>query len=355
MDLEMLARKMPEALDGIFITSECNIFYLTGFECDAAVMLISRNGSVFFTDSRYIEAARKKIKCCEIENTTEIKTRLNEYCKKWDIKRLGAEAGRITVADANKYLNMLEGVEFVFGKTTDSFISSFRSVKTGEEIKLINEAQGLAEFAFDHIKAYIEVGMTEREVQLELDHFMLKNGADDLSFKTIVVSGKNSSMPHGVPSDKKIEKGDLITLDFGAVIKGYHSDMTRTVAAVRFGDREKEIYEIVRRAQEKALAAVKPGMLCRDIDYIARKVIEDAGYGEYFGHSLGHGVGVEIHEEPSVGPKSEAVLEVGNVITIEPGIYIPGEFGVRIEDMVAVSEDGCYNFTKCSKDFVTVG
>ena len=183
---------------------------------------------------------------------------------------------------------------------------------------------------------------------------MLKNGADALSFDTIAVSGKNSSMPHGVPTDKKIEKGDFITMDYGAVCDFYHSDMTRTVAVGEVSSKQIEVYETVLKAQEEAFRVMKAGVPCKDVDKAARDTIVNAGYGEYFGHGLGHGVGVEIHELPSLNPSSGAILEVGNIVTNEPGIYLPGEFGVRIEDMALITEDGYENLTLSEKKLIVL-
>ena len=219
-------------------------------------------------------------------------------------------------------------------------------------MKKIIKAQRIAEAAFEHILTFIKEGVTEKEVALELDYYMLSHGADGLSFETIAVSGKNSSKPHGVPSDKKIEKGDFVTMDFGAVVEGYHSDMTRTVAVGFVTDEQKNVYETVLKAQEAAQAAASSGVCCADVDKAARDVIENAGYGEYFNHSTGHGVGVEIHEYPRLSTVCKAILSVGNVVTDEPGIYIPEKFGVRIEDMLLITENGCENLTRAPKELI---
>ena len=203
-----------------------------------------------------------------------------------------------------------------------------------------------------HILDFIKPGMTEKHVTLELDYYMLSHGADGLSFETIAVSGKNSSKPHGVPSDKKIEKGDFVTMDFGAVVEGYHSDMTRTVAVGFVTDEQKNVYETVLKAQAAAQAAASSGVCCADVDKAARDVIENAGYGEYFNHSTGHGVGVEIHEYPRLSRLCKTALSVGNVVTDEPGIYIPEKFGVRIEDMLLITENGCENLTRAPKELI---
>ena len=236
----------------------------------------------------------------------------------------------------------------------DRAITSLRMIKSADEIALMKSAQEIAERAFTHILDFIKPGVTEREVSLELDYFMLRSGAEALSFETIAVSGVNSSMPHGVPSDKKIENGDFVTMDYGAVCGGYHSDMTRTVAVGNVSAEQKKVYDTVLKAQLAALEAMRPGVRCADADRAARDVIEAAGYGEFFGHGTGHGVGIEIHEEPRVSPTAVDILETGNVVTDEPGIYLPGQFGVRIEDMVLITENGFENLTKAPKELIVL-
>ena len=223
-----------------------------------------------------------------------------------------------------------------------------------DELETIIAAQRIAEKAFDHILGFITPDKLETEVALELEYFMLKNGADALSFDTIAVSGKNSSLPHGVPSDKKIERGDFITMDYGAVVDFYHSDMTRTVAYGEVSSKQAEVYETVLKAQIAGVEALKPGTSCRDVDAVSRNIIKAAGYGEYFGHGLGHGVGVEIHEKPTLNPNSSDTLTAGYIVTVEPGIYIPDNFGVRIEDMAYITEDGYINLTSCEKKLIVL-
>jgi Xaa-Pro aminopeptidase len=231
-------------------------------------------------------------------------------------------------------------------------INGLRSIKTENEVESIVKAQRIAEDAFNHILKFIKVGVTEKEIALELDFYMLRNGGEGLSFETIAVSGKNSSMPHGVPCDKKVENGDFITMDFGTIINGYHSDMTRTVAVGFATDEMKNVYDAVLKAQKNCLDNIKAGISCKDGDMFARSVINDSGYGKYFTHSTGHGVGVEIHEFPNLSPASDSILQVGNIVTVEPGIYIPGKFGVRIEDMALITENGCRNLTNAPKELI---
>ena len=348
--LSEFINKLPKNVDGALIVSPENRRYFTGFDASDGFLFITKSGSVFLTDSRYIEAAKDKIICCEVE---EQKGKLMDYAKRFDCKVLAVEADRLTVTQLKNLRKALHGIKLTT-VGTDKIIDSFRAVKNEAEIENICKAQRIAEAAFDHILGFIKVGVTEKEVALELDHYMLSHGADSLSFETIAISGANTSKPHGVPTDKKIEHGDFVTMDYGAVVNGYHSDMTRTVAVGAASDEQKKIYKIVFEAQLAVLRVLKNGVKCSDADKAARDVITETGYGEYFRHSAGHGVGIEIHEKPFISPKSTATLRSGNVVTDEPGIYIPGKFGVRIEDMALITENGCKNLTKAPKELIII-
>lgn len=348
--LSEFINKLPKNVDGALIVSPENRRYFTGFDASDGFLFITKSGSVFLTDSRYIEAAKDKIICCEVE---EQKGKLMDYAKRFNCKVLAVEADRLTVTQLKNLRKALHGIKLTT-VGTDKIINSFRAVKNEAEIENICKAQRIAEAAFDHILGFIKVGVTEKEVALELDHYMLSHGADSLSFETIAISGANTSKPHGVPTDKKIEHGDFVTMDYGAVVNGYHSDMTRTVAVGAASDEQKKIYTIVFEAQLAVLRVLKNGVKCSDADKAARDVITEAGYGEYFRHSAGHGVGIEIHEKPFISPKSTATLRSGNVVTDEPGIYIPGKFGVRIEDMALITENGCKNLTKAPKELIII-
>lgn len=348
--LSEFINKLPKNVDGALIVSPESRRYFTGFNASDGFLFITKSGSVFLTDSRYIEAAKNKIICCEVE---EQKGKLMDYAKRFNCKVLAVEADRLTVTQLKNLRKALHGIKLTT-VATDKIIDSFRAVKNEAEIENICKAQRIAEAAFDHILGFIKVGVTEKEVAFELDHYMLSHGADGLSFETIAISGANTSKPHGVPTDKKIEHGDFVTMDYGAVVNGYHSDMTRTVAVGATSDEQKKIYKIVFEAQLAVLRVLKNGVKCSDADKAARDVITEAGYGEYFRHSTGHGVGIEIHEKPFVSPKSTAMLRSGNVVTDEPGIYIPGKFGVRIEDMALITENGCKNLTKAPKELIII-
>ena len=352
MNIELLKNALKDKDFAALIFSEENRRYFTSFPSSDGWLLVTGEKSVFFTDSRYIEAAENQcVGCDEVLLFKSLKDSVKPVMEKLGVQKIAVEAGRMTLS----VLSALKGIfdcEFVSDSSVDDIINSIRIVKSREEIDLVVKAQRIAEKAFEHILGFIKVGMTEKEIGLELDYFMLRNGADALSFETIAVSGEKTSMPHGVPGENKVRKGDFITMDYGAVCSGYHSDMTRTVAVGSVSDEQAKVYNTVLSAQQAAFEKMQPGVLCSDVDKAARDVISAAGYGEYFGHGLGHGVGVEIHEEPGVNPRGSKILQPGFLITNEPGIYLPGKFGVRIEDMAYITESGYENLTKAPKELI---
>lgn len=352
--IKELQKKLSEQGKGCcaLIISPENRKYFTGFESSDGFLLLSPERSVFITDGRYIEAAEKQISGCEIMLLGKTYPQLAGILGEMNCHRLLVESTRMTVSTYNSLKGVLKNISISTDTTLDALINTLRSVKTKYEVESIIKAQRIAEDAFRHILTFIKEGVTEKEIALELDFYMLRNGGEALSFETIAVSGKNSSMPHGVPSDKRVEKGDFITMDFGTVINGYHSDMTRTVALGFATDEMKNVYSAVLDAQLCCLDGLKSGVSCKNGDELARRVIRDRGYGQYFTHSTGHGVGVEIHEFPNLSPASDSILQVGNIVTVEPGIYIPDSFGVRIEDMALITENGCENLTNAPKDLI---
>ncbi len=342
---------LPPDIDGALIVSPINRRYFTAFESSDGILLATKHGSVFLTDSRYIEAAQSAVKCCETVELKKASEQLPELCKKFGCKALMVEADRLTVSELKAYRKMLKGIKLT-AVGTDKLIDELRMRKSETEIASVIKAQRIAEKAFEHILGFIKEGVTEREIALELDFFMLKNGAEAISFETIAISGANTSKPHGVPTDKKVCRGDFVTMDYGAVVNGYHSDMTRTVAVGEVSDEQIKVYNTVLEAQLRALAVLKEGVKCSDADAAARDFIKSKGYGDYFRHSTGHGVGLEIHEKPNLSPNSKQFLQIGNIVTVEPGIYIPGKFGVRIEDMATITKNTCENLTKSTKELV---
>lgn len=338
--------------EAFWITSDSNRFYLTGFNSSAGSVLITRSSAVFFIDFRYFEKAKCTVDSCEVVLYDKGDKGIYEYCKQQNISEIFIEASQISLT-RHKYLSELfEDIDISKENKLDIKLSEMRAVKSKAELEYIKQAQNLTEQTLDYILPRISVGRTEREVMLDMEFFMRGLGADGVSFDFIVVSGKNSSLPHGVPTDKKIEKGDFVTMDFGAVVNGYCSDMTRTVAVGNITDEQKLVYDTTLKAQLSAIDAIKAGAVCGDIDKIARDIIYDAGYKGCFGHALGHSVGIDVHESPNLSPNNKAILEVGNVVTVEPGIYLENKFGVRIEDMVYVTENGCINLTNSDKNLI---
>lgn len=351
--IEKLMQAIPSDLDGVLITSSVNRRYYTKLRSSAGILLATREQAYFIIDFRYIEVAKNAIKNCEvILQEGDGRVQLQQIIAKHGLKKVGIESAYITVSDYLMYKEMMSPVELSFDNRVNDVIIRQRMAKSSDEIKYIQQIQDMTDETFTHILDFIKAGRTEREIAMELAVHLAKLGSQDNSFSHIVVSGVNSSKPHGVPSDKPVEKGDFITMDFGGNLEGYLSDMTRTVAIGQISDEQKHVYDTTLKAQLAALDAVAIGKSCREIDGVARDVIYKAGYEGCFGHSLGHSVGLEIHEYPRFSPSSDDFVEPGLVITVEPGIYLEGKFGCRIEDMICVTENGVINFTHSPKELI---
>lgn len=340
-------------LDAMLVLSAPNRRYVTGFPSSAGAALVTEKGSWFFTDSRYIEAARRSVTGAEvIENTAEcpVTQLVNQALGQTGAKRLGYEDDYITVAD---YRVLAEKLQAELMPAT-GLLAQLRMVKDQGEVESLTAAQRIAEAAFQEVLDFIRAGRTEQEIAAFLQYQMLLRGAERMSFAPIVVSGPNSSMPHGVPTAKPVEAGEFITMDFGCVYQGYCSDMTRTVALGHVSGEMESVYHTVLAAQAAGIAAARAGATGRDIDGAARQVIADAGYGDCFGHSFGHGVGLETHEGPSASSRGTQPLPAGAVISAEPGIYLPERFGVRIEDVIVLTEGGCQDITLAPKELLVL-
>ena len=337
-------------VEAIYLTSSVSHRYFTGFDNPDGAIFVTEDEIYALEDFRYMEIASDTIGayCTVIAPECSFKDAIKAIAKQKKIKRIGIENRFMNVAEFER-LNDGFGAEFIgIGDT----VSKMREIKTEREILCIREAQEITDLAFEHILKVLDPKMTECDVAIELEYFMRRNGASDKSFDTIAISGEKSSMPHGVPAPVKLQKG-FLTMDFGCVIDGYHSDMTRTVSIGKASHEMKKIYETVLLAQKSALEILKAGVKCCDADKAARDII----YKDYrgcFGHSLGHSVGLEIHETPCLSPRWENELVCGNVITVEPGIYIPKFGGVRIEDLVVIRDGGIENLTHSPKELVEI-
>ena len=352
--LKKLQTRLSEiGADAVIVSSEISQRYLSGFAYTDGYLLISPTKAIMLTDFRYTEAAKKEVNDFEIiEPQGTMFGELYRLMLAEGYENVAIEEKELTLADHENMCYQMPKVNLIKGAS--ALIDNLRIVKDAEEIAIITEAQRMTDLAFEHILKFINRNVTEREIAIEIEFFMRKLGAESAAFDTIAVSGAVSSLPHGVPRDVKIENG-FLTMDFGAKYKGYCADMTRTVVIGRADEEMKKLYNTVYTAQKAALDALKAGMLCREADAIARRIIDGAGYEGRFGHGLGHGVGMFIHEAPRLSVRAgDAVLEVGNIVTVEPGIYIEGKYGCRIEDMVAITEDGILNFTKSPKELIEI-
>ena len=341
------------AKEALLVTDGNNRFYLTGFRSSAGTVLVLKEKAYFLIDFRYFEKAKNTVSALEVKLSNRTNDEIDELLKANNINKLYIET-YTTAVSAEKSYSEAFGIEISSDDKMDKLLEKMRSIKTSEELELIKIAQSYTDKTFSYILERIETGRTEKEVMLDMEFYMRKLGSEGVSFDFIVVSGKNSSLPHGVPTDKMIEKGDFITMDFGAVAGGYRSDMTRTVAVGCVSDEQRLVYETVLKAQEEAIKNISAGKICSQIDKIARDIISEAGFGDNFGHGLGHSVGIEIHENPNFNMRCHEILLPGTVMTVEPGIYLENKFGVRIEDMVYVTENGCINLTESPKNLIII-
>lgn len=338
------------SLQAVLFTDLKNIRYLCGFSGTEGALLISQENAWFLCDSRYTAQASEEVQGAEITECGAVRVdTIAALAFEHGFRRMGFEAAHTTVSSFRRLSEKLSKIELV---ELGSKLDEIRICKDASEIELLRSVATLSSCALTAILEKIAPGVQEVDIALALELEMRRRGADGKAFDFIVASGERGAMPHGRASDKIIHSGELVTIDFGALQGGYHSDETVTVACGKPSNRAVEIHSIVRAAHDRAIEAVKPGISCKDLDGIARSYICDKGFGDYFGHGLGHGVGLEIHEAPTLSPRSAAVLEVGMVITIEPGIYIPGFGGVRIEDTVVVTGNGCDILTSADKQLL---
>ena len=344
---------LGDEVDGLLLTSRYSRHYCAEFDIAEGVAIVTRAGCRYFTDSRYIESAQNGIlgfDVMEMNRANNYIKLLNDAIVDFGVTRLGFEENYLTVAEFTYYEKNLDAALVPFNQK----INGFRGVKEEWELALMRKAQEITDKAFSEVLGRIKAGQSELELQAELIYCLYKNGSQGLAFDPIVVSGPNTSMPHGVAGERIIREGDFITMDFGALYRGYCADMTRTVAVGYATGEMKKVYNTVLEAQKAGIAASKAGVPGKDIDGAARKVITDAGYGPYFGHGYGHSLGLEVHESPSPNGANDQGMPVNAVASAEPGIYLPGKFGVRIEDVTVYKEDGVENITHSPKNLIIV-
>lgn len=339
-------------LDALFIASAFNRRYLTGFTGTSGYVLITKDKALLFTDFRYTSQAAEQAKAYEIVlHAIKPTESIFEAIQSLGVKKLGFEKNHVTFAAHAAYQEQFPGIELV---PTENIVEALRGIKDEKELGFIRKAVEITELAFEHILGIMKPGISERDVSAELEYIMRKNGAPSSAYATIVASGERSALPHGLASDKLLAANEFVTLDFGASYEGYCSDLTRTVFIGKPTDKHKELYRIVLEANRATLSGLKPGMTGKAGDSLARDIIAGYGYGENFGHGLGHAFGLEIHEAMRFSQQSNDILQPGMVITVEPGIYIPGFGGVRIEDDIVVTETGIEVLTKSNKELIVL-
>jgi Xaa-Pro aminopeptidase len=357
-NIQELRELIFNKLDSALITSQSNRYYFTGIKSSEGALVVTTDKAILLIDFRYYEIAKKAISKngydIEVVLLTDLKKQLKNIVLENKLKTMGFEAESITVTQCDHLKGAIFGTKVDTSGHLDSAIKNLRSIKSTQEIDKIKTAQMITDAGFNYILNFIKAGISEKAIATELEFYLRKNGADEVAFNSIVVSGKNSSLPHGEPSEKVLKLGDMVTMDFGARLDGYNSDMTRTVCIGKASEEQKKVYDTVIKAQNAAFESIAPGEACDFIDKRSRDIINLAGYEGCFGHGLGHGVGIDIHEEPRFSPSCKTLLKKGMVITVEPGIYLEDKFGVRIEDMVIITESGFENITKSTKKLIEI-
>ncbi|MFD1018714.1 M24 family metallopeptidase [Thalassobacillus hwangdonensis] len=350
--LTQLKQKLSDSnVEALLITSEKNRRYISGFTGSSGAVLVSKDKAILITDFRYTEQAGEQAQGFEvIEHKIPLVEEVAEQVKKAGFSKVGFEKDHLTYAVFEQYQKHIDA-ELV---PTSGLVEKLRLIKSDDEIKILKDAVAIADKAFDHILGFIKPGMKETDVSNELEFFMRKHGATSSSFDIIVASGYRSALPHGHASDKVIEKGELVTMDFGALYKGYCSDITRTIAVGEISDELRKIYDTVLEAQLRGMRGLKAGITGKEADALTRDYITEQGYGEYFGHSTGHGIGLDVHEGPGLSFRTDTVLEPGMVVTVEPGIYVPNVGGCRIEDDAILTESGNECLSKSPKELITI-
>ena len=352
-NLEKYCSLLGNGVDGLLLSSRYSRHYAAEFDIAEGFAIVTKAGCYYFTDSRYIESAQNGIHNFQVVETNRANPYsklLNDAIAEFCVETLGFEEEYLTVEEFTGLQKDLKAKLVPIGKQ----INKFREVKQQWELDRMRKAQEITDQAFAEVLGRIQPGMTEKQLQAELIYCLYKNGGDGLSFDPIVVSGPNTSLPHGVAGDRVICEGDFITMDFGALYQGYCADMTRTVAVGYATEEMEKVYNTVLQAQLAGIAITKAGVTGAQVDGAARKVITDAGYGEFFGHGYGHSIGMQVHEAPNCNPSGDTPMQVNMVCSAEPGIYLPGKFGVRIEDLIVFKEDGCENLTHSPKNLIIV-
>ncbi|HEY4565752.1 MAG TPA: Xaa-Pro peptidase family protein [Savagea sp.] len=340
-------RLHEESIDALLVTNPYNRRYMANFTGTAGVVFITKEEALFITDFRYVEQATEQaVGYMVVEQRRTVVEQVADEVVRLGVRTLGFEKDHMTYGEFEIFEEYVDAMLV----PVSGWVEQLRLIKTEDELAILQRAADIADETFEHICTYIRPGVSELDVANEMERYMRSLGATQSSFDSIVASGVRGALPHGVASDKLIEEGELVTLDFGALYNGYISDITRTVAVGEPSEQMKEVYEIVLAAQKRGVEQIRPGMKASEADQVVRDVIVEKGYGEAFGHSTGHGIGLEVHEMPALSSRNDTVLQCGMTVTVEPGIYLPGIGGVRIEDDIVLTETGNRRLTKSSKE-----
>jgi len=351
--IKKLREKMQQQnVDAVVVTSAENRYYFSNFRGSSGALLITKDHAILFTDFRYIVQAQAQATQFEVvQHTQNMLALISESIQACSVKHLGLELGTLPT---NDYLTFQSLVGSIHISDIEDTFYDIRMIKDADELNCIRTGINMCDASFAHILGFIQPGMCEKDIGLELEFFMRRQGAEGIKANHVIVSGERASLPHGQATDRVLREGDFLTMDIGARVNGYYSDFTRTLVIGEPTEKQREIYDVVLKAQLASLAAIGPGKVCSELDEVGRAIIRDAGYGPNFGHSLGHSIGLAVHEKPAMRATDSTVLQPGMVITVEPGIYINGYGGVRIEDMLVITEDGYENFTQATKELQIV-
>lgn len=334
------------------ITSEVNRFYATEFASSTGTLFITKERAYLLVDGRYYEKAVQTVRDCKVVLQEDLTEQALLIFNQHAVELISVENNTMTIGELDCYIKKFPNTAFDYTSWLSDIIEKQRIIKTNAELKNIGIAQSITEKSYTKVLDKIAAGYTEKQIATLLTYYILENGGDDVAFPIIAASGKNTSVPHARPTNKVIQDGEFLILDFGAVYNGYRADMTRTIALGGITDEMKRVFNAVLGANNDALKALRPGISGKVVDSVARTTLEAWGYEKYFTHGLGHGVGLEVHEGPRLSKKSDSTLREGMVVTVEPGVYIPGNFGVRIEDMAVITADGCICLTKAPKALI---
>jgi len=350
--MSVVSKIMAELHDNrhaAIITSDANRFYATGFNSSAGTLFITKERAYFLIDGRYYEKAAEVVRDCKVVLQEDLNEQVLLILNAHSVETISIESKTMTVAELSRYIEKFPNTHFDSSSWLSDILEKQRIIKSKAELKNIETAQRITERAYTKVLDKLEPGLTEKQVATLITYYILEMGGDDISFPVIAASGKNSAVPHATPTNKIIEDGEFLIMDFGAVYKGYRADMTRTIAIGAVSDEMRRVFGAVLSANNDALKALRPDISGKLVNQVAFSTLEAWGYEKYFAHGVGHGVGLETHEAPRLSKKSDSVLKEGMVVTVEPGVYIPGNFGVRIEDMAYITADGCVCITKTPK------